>query len=187
MELSNRQKHFLEFVKEQHGEQKRKYTGEPYWHHVFAVAAIVAPYEPKGIEIALGHDLLEDTACTYDDLFFFLKKNGYDEGEATFIANGVQELTDEYERGKYPDKNRRERKRLEAERLGKISPLAQSVKYADLTHNMMSIVEEDENFARVFSREKRDILNQMRAGNIDLLLLCCHTLQEAFNKLSTKK
>ena len=114
MELSNRQKRFLEFVKEQHGEQKRKYTGEPYWHHVYAVAEIVAPYEPSVIEIALGHDMLEDTPCTYDDLLFFLKNNGYEEQEATFIANGVQELTDEYERAKYPDKNRRERKRLEA-------------------------------------------------------------------------
>ncbi len=186
MELSKRQKRFLEFVKEQHGDQQRKYTGEPYWHHVYAVAEIVAPYEPKGIEIAFGHDLLEDTACTYEQLVQFLTSNEYDQGEAVFIANGVQELTDEFVKENYPDKNRKERKQLEAERLGKISPLAQSVKYADLTHNLSSISAHDKGFARTFSKEKREILNVMRAGNVDLLILCCHTLHEVITKLAQK-
>lgn len=179
MELTDRQKRFLQYVKEQHGAQKRKYTGEPYWHHVYAVAEIVSEYEPKGIEIAFGHDLLEDTHCTYNQLRDFLLHNGYDDQEASFIANGVQELTDEFTRENYPDKNRKERKRLEAERLGKISPLAQSVKYADLIHNMSSIIEEDKNFAHTFAREKRDILHGMRAGNIDLLIRCCAVLYDA--------
>ncbi len=187
MELTQRQLRFLDFVKEQHGQQKRKYTGEPYWHHVYAVAEIVSEYEPDGLEIALGHDLLEDTACTYDDLFFFLKNNGYDKEEASFIANGVQELTDEFVKENYPDKNRKDRKKLEAERLGKVSPLAQSVKYADLIHNMQSIVEEDKDFARIFSKEKRNLLDQMRRGNIDLFIKCCHTLQEAFTALKKQK
>jgi len=187
MDLSKRQKRFLEFVKHQHGTQQRKYTGEPYWHHVYAVAEIVAPYEPEGIEIAFGHDLLEDTTCTYDQLVQFLTSNEYDKKEAIFIADGVQELTDEFVKENYPDKNRRERKALEAERLGKISPLAQSVKYSDLIHNMTSIVEEDENFARTFAREKRDILNGMRAGNIDLLMRCCAVLYNARVKLGQIK
>lgn len=184
MELTERQARFLEFVKEQHGDQKRKYTFEPYWTHVYEVAEIVSAHEPKGIEIAFGHDLLEDTACTYDQLHQFLSRNGYSADEATFISDGVEELTDVYTHESHKDKNRKTRKRLEAERLGKISPLAQSVKYADLIHNMSSIVKEDKNFARTFMREKRDILNLMRAGNIDLLIECCHTLKVSRDALN---
>ena len=183
MELSDRQRQFLDFVKAQHGDQKRKYTFEPYWTHVYAVAELVAPYEPEGIEIAFGHDLLEDTDCTFDELYRFLSTHGYSPEEALLISNGVKELTDVYTWQDHKDKNRKERKKLEAERLGTISPLAQSVKYADLTHNMQSIVQEDKDFARVFLKEKRAILNLMRAGNIDLLVLCCHTLKEAMLKL----
>lgn len=187
MELSKRQQVFLDFVKECHGSQVRQYTGEPYWTHVYAVAEIVSEYEPKGIEIALGHDLLEDTDCTYDQLVEFLKTIDYSAIEAIAIGNGVHELTDVYTKENYPDKVRRERKQLEAERLGKTSSLAQSVKYADLIHNMSSIVEHDEGFARVFAKEKRDILNFMRAGNIDLLILCCASLEKAFRELEIRK
>ena len=183
MTLSARQKRFLDFVKAQHGAQKRKYTGEPYWHHVYEVAEIVLEYEPRAVEIALGHDLLEDTACTYRQLHNFLVANGYEPEEAGFIADGVQELTDEFTKENHPDKNRRQRKLLAAQRLGKVSPLAQSVKYADLIHNMSSIVNEDRDFARVFSKEEREILNYMRAGNVDLLIRCCHALQEATRQL----
>lgn len=183
MTLTARQKRFLDFVKAQHGAQKRKYSGEPYWHHVYEVAEIVSEYEPKAVEIALGHDLLEDTTCTYRQLSSFLAANGYEWEEARFIADGVQELTDEFTKENHPDKNRKQRKQLEAQRLGRVSPLAQSVKYADLIHNMSSIVAEDRGFARQFSKEKRDILHYMRRGHIDLLIRCCHVLQEATSQL----
>jgi len=45
MILSLRQLKFLEFVQEQHGEQKRKYTLEPYWTHPLEVANMVVKYD----------------------------------------------------------------------------------------------------------------------------------------------
>ena len=77
MGLDNQQLLVLDFVKLQHGEQKRKYTHEPYWHHVKSVAEIVSEYEPSGIEIALCHDLFEDTQCTFTQLHNSLLSFGY--------------------------------------------------------------------------------------------------------------
>lgn len=46
--------------------QKRKYTGEPYWRHPEAVAALVqtVPHTPEMVAAAFCHDVIEDTPCT---------------------------------------------------------------------------------------------------------------------------
>lgn len=183
MELSKRQNRLLEFVKEQHGGQRRKYTGAPYWTHVYSVAERVADLVPEGIEIALGHDLLEDTSCTYEQLKSFLLKNGYTEMEASQITDGVVELTDVFVVENYPEWNRKIRKKKEAERLSQISPLAQSVKYADLIDNSLSIVEHSTSFASTYLREKVEILDGMRQGNIHLLIQACAVLSEGLKSI----
>ncbi|MCE7992416.1 MAG: metal-dependent phosphohydrolase [Roseivirga sp.] len=183
MELSKRQKRLLAFVKEQHGQQKRKYTGDPYWTHVYSVAERVSQLVPEGIEIALGHDLLEDTSCTYELLKSFLSKNGYTASEATQIADGVVELTDVFVKEDYPELNRKTRKEKEADRLSRISPLAQSVKYADLIDNNLSIVEHSSSFAKTYLMEKVDILDGMRLGNIHLLIHACAVLNNGLKEL----
>lgn len=187
MELTNRQKDLFEFVKDYHGDQKRKYTNEPYWHHLLSVAEIASEHlkEFGVIEIALCHDLLEDTDCTWDLLHEALEGLGYSYDDATQIADGVHFLTDSYTKERYPDINRRERKKLEAVRLGQIPFVCQSVKYADLIDNTSSIVDYDPAFAKTYLKEKRDILNQMRKGNIDLLIECCYVLRSAEEKLIT--
>lgn len=172
MELTAQQEELLAFVKIKHGDQKRKHTGEPYWTHLVSVASIVKPYAPKGVEIALCHDLFEDTDCEENELRDFLTKNGYKDSEAALILKGALELTDQYVPKNFPQLNRKERKKLEAKRLGSISPLAQTVKYADLIDNTSSIVVQDPNFSKVYLREKQDILSVMRAGNSDLLKIC---------------
>ncbi len=172
MEWTSQQKALLEFVKSWHGDQKRKYTGVPYWTHLVAVATIVKPYAPEGVEIALCHDLFEDTSCGEDELLTFLIETGYTKDKADTILKGTLELTDQFVPKAYPHLNRKERKQKEAERLGKISALAQTVKYADLIDNSSSIVEEDPGFARIYLSEKQDILKVMRAGNPLLLKIC---------------
>lgn len=183
MELSKRQEQLFEFVKQQHGDQKRKYTGQPYWTHVYSVAERVSVFVPEAAEIALCHDLLEDTACTYDELMAFLLKHDYNDTEATLIANGVQELTDVFVKANFPDLNRRQRKAKEAERLSNISPLAQSVKYADLIDNSVSIIAESESFAKTYLLEKVQILDGMRQGNIHLLIEACSVLKKGLDTL----
>ena len=166
----------LEFVKHWHGDQVRKYTGEPYWHHLVNVAEM-ASIEPLGYEIGLCHDLLEDTKCSYEILYSEMKNLGYSLTDRLNICNAVIELTDVYTKESC-ELNRAERKRKESDRLGTISKLAQSVKYADLIDNTKSIAKHDPKFAKVYLAEKRAILDNMRNGNIDLLIKCCWTLEE---------
>lgn len=186
MQFDERQRKLLEFVKEQHGDQMRKYSETPYWFHLVNVAETAFQFLRDGVEVALCHDLIEDTDCTDHQLQTELKRIGYSEKEAEEITRAVVELTDVYIKKDYPDLNRRTRKKKEAERLGKTGYLAQSVKYADLIDNVSSIVDDDPDFGRVFVREAVDILNKMRAGNIHLLIKCCHTVYEAKKALDLK-
>jgi len=185
LNLSTKQSSLLDFVKGQHGGQQRKYSDEPYWHHLVRVAEIAARHLDAGIEkeIALCHDLLEDTPCTKQQLHLKLISIGYQKQQADSIAQGVVELTDVFVKAEYPGLNRKTRKKKEARRLGNISPLAQSIKYADLIDNTASIGDGDDGFARVYLREAVDILDQMRSGDIRLFIECCHAIREAEKKL----
>lgn len=188
-ELTERQQVLLEFVKEQHGEQKRKYTNEPYWTHPLAVAALIDKYGTQslktfnGIEIALCHDLYEDTGCTLNILKEKLMEIGYSGANAFQISFSVNQLSDTFTPERYRGMNRKLRKQNEAERLGEISGVAQTIKYADLIDNTSSIVEHDAGFARTYLTEKFEILDKMRNGEIRLFILCCHTFQNAANKI----
>lgn len=185
LNLSTYQASLLDFVKEQHGDQQRKYSDEPYWHHLVRVAETAARHLDAGIvkEIALCHDLLEDTSCTKQQLHRKLISIGYQKQQADSITSGVVELTDVYIKEDYPGMNRKSRKKQEARRLGTISPLAQSIKYADLIDNTGSIVDGNEGFGRVYLREAVDILDHMRAGNIRLFIECCHAIYKAEKQL----
>jgi (p)ppGpp synthase/HD superfamily hydrolase len=185
MILTERQSKLLQFVIEQHGEQKRKYTNEPYWKHVYEVAEIVSEYEGELlIEIALCHDLIEDTECTYLKLAGILFEFGYNSSnEIYLILEGVRDLTDEYTKEYFPQYNRKQRKELELIRLKTISPNSQTVKYADLIHNTSSIVKYDKNFAKVYLKEKEEILNNMRKGDLKLFVKCYNVLQESIKQL----
>lgn len=187
MKLTSRQEMLLQFVKTSHGDQVRKYTCEPYWHHVVCVAEIVNEFCPDDfglIEIAFCHDLFEDTSVTNDGLVKALQESGYEPVELLFITRGVLALTDVWTSDSHPYWNRSTRKSWEADRLGKIYKEYQSVKYADLIDNTRSIVEHDKGFAKKYLAEKRDILEVMRTGNLPLLIKCYNVLLDAESKLS---
>ena len=186
MKLNDRQLAVLEFMKECHGDQQRKYDHAPYWTHPYAVAALASRFVKADgiIEIALCHDILEDTACDESRLAAEFEKIGYDPASVRFIMNGVVGLTDVFTKENYPDMNRRQRKKQEAIRLGQTSAIVQSVKYADLADNTKSIVSGDPGFARVYLREVTDLLDQMRQGNIHLLIECCHQFALAMKQLN---
>jgi (p)ppGpp synthase/HD superfamily hydrolase len=174
--------HFDEIEKlarELHGEQKRKYTGDPYVNHTVAVAQIVKTYggDESMVYAAILHDVLEDTPTTEDDLFSYITEITGDVKLSMDVLRLVRELTDVYTKESYPDVNRRGRKELEAMRLGRISPKAQTIKYADLLDNGMDIMSNDPNFGKVYLREKEEILKYMNKGNQELYNKCLEVLE----------
>lgn len=177
MELSWRQKGVLAFIQQAHYRQVRKYTGEPYYTHPLAVAEICNKYCPDTfglIEIALLHDVLEDTPYDKFRIIRELREVGYSIAETRFIIKGVEALTDVYTHAEYPELNRKSRKELENNRLAKIDTRYQTVKYADLLHNTMSIVEHDPSFSKVYVVEKSNLLLSMDKGDPVLRKLCAN-------------
>ncbi|MGV3600088.1 MAG: metal-dependent phosphohydrolase [Dyadobacter fermentans] len=185
LELTERQWSLFDFVKEMHGEQKRKYTGAPYYTHLLSVADRVEQYVHQGYEteIALCHDLIEDTECSLADLSAKLMSLGYSITEDEVILAGVDDLTDKYTHMKYPSLNRAQRKELEGVRIMASRPIAQTVKYADIIDNMLSLTEHDPGFARVYAREVDGYLWKINQGNQQLYAACCQLLMEVKWKL----
>lgn len=184
MELTTQQELLFEFVKLKHGDQKRKYTNEPYHTHLFSVAKIVSQYEENCIEIALCHDLFEDTNCTFNELYKEMMSISYSGRFSYMVCTCVQELTDKYTSKDYPYLKRAIRKKNECERLSNISYRSMSVKYADLIDNTSSIVEHDKNFARIYLSEKENILAVMVKGNPELFEICKSVLVKSKEQLS---
>lgn len=118
-------------------DKKRKYTAEPYTEHILNVASLVGTFSNEGlsIEVAMCHDLFEDTLCTQNELSEILLGICYPPIEISEIIHGVVALTDVYTKESFPTINRSERKLREAERLGRIDPWIQSIKYADMVDN----------------------------------------------------
>lgn len=186
MKLTKRQSKLLDFVKEQHKGQVRKYTGNPYWEHCYDVGMIANVSSDHGLNMEIGfcHDLFEDTNCTSPMLLNFLTDNGYNPKEADKIVFGTLDLTDVYTKENFPQLNRKSRKIHEAHRLGGIPLDSQTVKYADLISNTSSIVECDPKFAETYIREKHMILDKMRRGDINLLIKCCFNVKTVMDKLN---
>lgn len=182
MELTKQQEKLFEIVKHYHDGQVRKYTGNPYHTHLYDVAELVSPHVVNTIEIALCHDLFEDTKCTPRELSNHLTQDcNYSLGYATSIVNGVKNLTDVFTHEQYPSMNRAERKLNEVHRLSYISGDCQSIKYADLIDNTHSIVLYDPSFSKIYVPEAIELLNRLRRGNIYLLLQLASILEDARN------
>ena len=161
-----------------HGNQKRKYTGEPYVNHTVQVAKIVKNYGGDDVMVyaAVLHDVLEDTNTTKEELFNHLRQI-IGSGKAIEVVKLVQELTDVFIKDDYPNINRKGRKEMEAMRLGAISPKAQTIKYADLLDNGQDIMKNDPKFGRVYLKEKEQILKHMNKGNQELYKKCLSALE----------
>lgn len=131
--------------------QKRKYTGADYIVHPVAVESIVHRHGGT-IEMraaALLHDTVEDTDVTIEHI------NAMFGAE---IAEIVGWLTD-VSKGK--DGTREERKAMDRQHTADAPFEAQFNKCADLIDNTKDIVGFDENFAKVYMREKELLLNAM--------------------------
>ena len=160
----------LKFATKAHEGQTRKYTGEPYVNHPIAVARLVKKVsDDKRMEAAaLLHDVVEDTDVTIEEII---------EEFGVFIGSLVADLTDV---SKPEDGNRGIRKDIDFNHTEKASASAKTIKLADLIDNTSSIVEADEGFARIYMTEKRRLLTVLEEGNIALLSMAEHMVEEYF-------
>ena len=150
----------LNLAKKWHGNQKRKYTGEPYTNHVISVANIVEKYDGDNNQIyaALLHDVLEDTSISEAEIKQALIDMGFLLCDAVDVVKLVVELTDVYTHEEYPHQNRKLRKIHENRRFSKVSKRAKFIKCADLIDNGKSIAAHDTKFAKVYLKEKLNLL-----------------------------
>lgn len=154
--MSNLEKRARLWAIRWHGDQVRKYTGEPYWRHPEAVAALVktVPHTPEMIAAAYMHDVIEDTPCTEVQM---REEFGDD------VTDLVMWLTDASKPG---DGNRQARKVIDRAHTAAAPPAAKTIKLADLIDNSRSILARDPDFARVYLREKRLLLDDaLREGD----------------------
>jgi (p)ppGpp synthase/HD superfamily hydrolase len=165
----NRREKLANWIAQQHEGQLIRKTTLPYVHHLVAVAEM-ADIVPLGYEIGLCHDLLEDTEVTTDLLREALLKFDYSDAEAKIIVHAVVELTDHFTKATYPDWSKSERKQKEAERLASISPVAQTVKYADLIYNLDWMVINKPGKLEKYLRKKKSLIKLMDNGNMSLRL-----------------
>ena len=177
-----------QFAQQAHANHKRKYTGLPYYTHLDEVRNIVksAGGNANMQAAALLHDTIEDTPTTEQDIL--------DEfGPA--IAKLVVELTDV---SKPEDGNRATRKGIDRDKLAGVSADAQTIKYADLISNGKDIAKNDPKFAKVYQKEKADLLRVMTKGNKKLyqqayallpdeLKVLCNECKDAYKALKSNK
>lgn len=182
--FDNRENALIDFVNTCHAEQKRKYEGQPYVVHLIAVANRVKRFTKNPIQTAgaLCHDLFEDTTCGEKELKDFLQKH-FTEEESIQIIRIVWELTDRYTKEDFPHLNRFARKKLDAERLKKISADAATIKLADFMDNLESIVIHDKGFAKVYLSEIKDFFPTLNKGDTELFNLASELFNKYLNEL----
>jgi len=136
--------------------QLRKYTNLPYSTHPRAVAKIVQTvpdFTPEMVAAALLHDVVEDTGVTRDLIEVAFGKE---------VAEMVDWLTDV---ARPEDGNRATRVAINRAHTAKAPPCVKTIKLADLIHNGRDIEENDPNFAVVFFKEKRLLLEVLTEGD----------------------
>ena len=159
------------FAMDAHGriDQRRKYTNEPYWVHLEAVASMVREVtrDPEVLAAAWLHDTVEDTPVTIDEIT---------EQFGERVAGLVGELTDCSEPS---DGNRAQRKGLDLEHTARACAEAKTIKLADVIDNVRSIAERDPKFGRVYVAEKWKLLGVLGEGDERLLERARTTLERA--------
>lgn len=145
-----------------HEGQTRKFnapgqTAEPYFAHCEEVATITAKMggSPHAVAAAYLHDVLEDTPTTLAELWAEIVYEGVSGADADIICELVWFMTDRYTKEAYPHLNRKERKRLEAERIRECDSKDKAIlKIADWESNSPSIQENDPDFWAICLSEK---------------------------------
>lgn len=176
------------FADRAHGDQKRKYAEERYIEHPLRVMRICKSYgyPLPVLAAAILHDVLEDTSVSPKQIHEFLS-SVMDQPNTLHTLDLVIELTDVYTKHQYPKFNRRKRKSMEADRMKVISEEAQTIKYADIIDNAKEMAQHDPDFALVFLRECRMLIQKMDKGNANLREVVINTLKKEMKQLKPQE
>lgn len=152
---------------------KRKYSGEPYWVHLLEVKEIVASVggNVQMQSAALLHDVVEDVKIPLTEIEELFGRE---------IMNLVEMLTDV---SRPEDGNRRARKAKDLLHTVQASPEAKTIKLADLISNARSIIKDDPDFAKVYIREKQNLLAVLQEGDSRLYQEAQKIIQEYYQNL----
>jgi len=170
----------IDFATKAHEGQVRKYNGEPYITHPISLTKTLIEHASEFsfeevytmMVASILHDTVEDTDVTLKDI---------EENFGSEVAVLVDELTNRRIEG-----NRAFRKAADRDCLAKVSKAAKAIKIADLIDNNKSIVEEDQNFAKVFVPEKEALLEVIGDGDAALAAIAHKQIVDAKKKLGLK-
>ena len=160
----------IDIARAAHNGQLRKYTGEPYLSHPFAVAGLVASVTDNDdmIVAAILHDVVEDTPVTIETVRGVFGEN---------VAGLVSDLTDV---SVPSDGNRAERKKIDRKHTRSASVDAKTIKLADLIDNTKTITAYDPKFAKVYMAEKASLLKVLKDGDKSLYKIAAKLVQEFY-------
>ena len=148
--------------------QVRKYSGEPYFNHCRAVAALIRDhalvYTTDCIVAALGHDSEEDVYPLNKEYSLDRTKHIF----GVYVHQLIVECTNVYTKERFPYINRDKRNNLEANRLAWVSSEAQTIKYADIINNCSDLKVQDPKYASKYLDEKKGVLRLMNKGDSNL-------------------
>ena len=147
----------MKFAAEVHKDQKRKFTGNPYFNHLSEVAGIVRTVQTTSNivqAVAWLHDSIEDQGISGEEI-----ENRF----GSLVRIAVEALSD-LETG-----TREERKRLSRERLADKPGWIQDIKVADIISNCSSVAIHDPEFAVKYLSEKRLMLDVLQNANPELI------------------
>jgi (p)ppGpp synthase/HD superfamily hydrolase len=172
-----------QFASTAHGMQRRKFADEPYINHPLRVMQICKRFtdDVTVLAAALLHDVLEDTSTSQQEMLSFLE-TVLSPFESKATLEMVIDLTDIYTSKNYPQWNRRIRKNHEVNRLSRIRPTSQTIKYADIIDNSKDILRAEEDFARKYLHECRQILKNLKKGNRSLWEEAIGSVNDALDK-----
>lgn len=151
-----------------HGDQVRKYTGEPYPNHPAEVAAYAAHHGLPSHIVAAGflHDVVEDTLVTARQLADRFPQD---------VCDAVDFMTDR----EYPGSNRSQRKSLERDRRSRGCGSQQSLNLLDLVSNTKTIARFDPKFAPTYLAEKAALIEVLPCADFLIRDRAIRSLAEA--------
>ncbi len=154
--MTERLQKAIDFMKVAHrsiGQMRRDGKRHYEVHPMEVMGRLVGIVKDEDILIAgLLHDVIEDVfpANPYYDLYLIANTFGNE------VAELVKQLTDEFTKEGYPDKNRKARKQLERERYKTMSTKAKLIKLADIASNLSDDGGgDDPGFMRMYIKEKQ--------------------------------
>jgi len=145
----------IEWVKEEHGEQIRRFSLAPYYTHPIRVACLVMRFKESHnidniVKAALCHDLVEDTKVTHEDI---VARYGND------VGGLVKELTSDNHAIKIEGKTK-----YLIDKMLNMTSWALCIKLCDRLDNVTDFVYAPSNFVKKYALETKDILSALYHG-----------------------